>query len=264
MGKRKFNSPVAEAPVLEHLDIEKIYSSVEKKEMDAICVIGPTASGKTRFAVELSRILNSLFRKPVCEIISADSRQFYRGMDIGSGKDLEEYGEIPFHLINILPAGYKYNIYEYQKDFSKACDNIAARGCFPIICGGSGLYVKSAIEGYYSGTPLSVFYIGLFLAPERRICNIETRLDGRLQNGMIGEIETLLSSGVSPESLIYYGLEYKYVTEYVLGQLSFEEMRNKLFVEIRRFAKRQMTWFRHMEKSGSVIHWVSPDDWRKK
>lgn len=282
---------------------------------DLITIIGPTASGKTNFACHLAYELNT-------EIISGDSRQVYKSMDIGTGKDLSDYvvngNNIPYHLIDIREAGDKYNIFEYQHDFHTVYTDIKQRGKLPILCGGSGLYVESVLRGYslvnvpenkklrkrYEGynldelakilseykalhnttdvdtaqrairaieieeykkehpleanefPPLNSLVIGVDIERELRRDKISKRLKSRLEEGMIKEVEQILNSGVSPEDLIYYGLEYKYVTLYILGQLSYQEMFTQLEIAIHQFAKRQMTWFRGMEKRGIHIHWI--------
>ena len=289
-----------------------------------ICILGPTASGKTKFAVRVAAQTDG-------EIISADSRQVYRGMDIGTGKDLSEYSisespqnqikKIPYHLIDIADAGTKYNIFEYQRDFHKTYNQIINKGKQPILCGGSGLYIEAATMGYSlpevppdfalraelekestvdlvkrlatmrqlhntsdtesrkrliraleiaiymekhsinvaSYPPIDTRYIGMLVSRDERIARIDKRLDERLKEGLIEEVKVLIESGISPDDLIYYGLEYKYVTLYLTGQLSFETMRDRLAVAIHQFAKRQMTWFRGMERRGIFIEWVSPD-----
>lgn len=282
-----------------------------------IVVTGPTATGKTRRAVDLAKAFDG-------EIISADSRQVYRGMNLGTGKDLEEYGYIPFHLIDICPAGYRYNLFEYLRDFQIAYDDINARGRLPILCGGTGLYVESVVNGvrlpdvpenpqlraslasktldeltqilaemktlhnvtdvdtvkrairaieiqsYYKEHPdkavltkphpmKEVTIIGVEIDREARRQRISSRLRSRLDNGMIDEVKSLIDSGISPDDLIYYGLEYKFITLHVIGQLSFDEMLAKLEIAIHQFAKRQMTWFRGMERRGFKIHWLPYD-----
>ncbi|MBQ0124430.1 MAG: tRNA (adenosine(37)-N6)-dimethylallyltransferase MiaA [Bacteroidales bacterium] len=276
-----------------------------------ICVLGPTACGKTRYAVELARRLGG-------EILSADSRQVYRGMDIGTGKDLADYGEIPYHLIDIVDAGEKYNIFEYQKDFEKAFLDVTSRGRRAVLCGGSGLYIEAATCGYYlpdvpanpqlraelsllsqeeleakyeslrkphnrtdydtrqrliraleiaiyeeshpvqrtSYLPKRTKYIGLEVSREVRNSRIDARLKARLDEGMVDEVRRLLDSGIAPEDLIYYGLEYKFVTLYLTGALPFDLMVEKLQTAIHQFAKRQMTWFRGMERRGIEIEWI--------
>lgn len=288
------------------------------KNYDLITIIGPTASGKTAFACHLAHTLHT-------EIISGDSRQVYRSMDIGTGKDLSDYvinGEnIPYHLIDIREAGDKYNIFEYQHDFHNVYTNIKNRDKLPILCGGSGLYVESVLRGYslvnvpenkelrskyadYSlqaltqilesyktlhnktdvdtaqrairaieieeykkahpleqneFPPLNSLVIGVDIDRELRRKKISERLKARLEDGMIEEIKDILSQGIKPDDLIYYGLEYKYVTLYVLGQLSYEDMYSQLEIAIHQFAKRQMTWFRGMEKRGIDIHWINAE-----
>lgn len=281
-----------------------------------ITIIGPTASGKTRLAVECASKLNG-------EILSGDSRQIYSGMDIGTGKDLEEYGNISYHLIDICNAGERYDLYRYLNEFHKILSDIEKRGKVPILCGGSGLYVESAISGmilpdvpknellrktlsgksinelklileqyktlhnvtdldsparairaieiqkYYKdnplaalmsdrkrATPINTLIIGVSIDREARRERITSRLKDRLQNGMVEEIERLLSSGITKEDLIYYGLEYKYVTMYACGDISYDEMFNSLETAIHQFAKRQMTWFRGMERRGFKISWI--------
>lgn len=279
-----------------------------------IVITGPTASGKTARAVHLAKAIGG-------EIISADSRQIYRGMDIGTGKDLEEYGYIPVHLIDICPAGYKYNLFEFLRDFSIARSDIESRGRIPILCGGTGLYVESVLKGlslpevpvnpelrkslegrsleelteilssmktlhnvtdvdtvkrairaieiqtYYHEHPDSAtqaephpvsdaIVVGVDIDRESRRQRITRRLNDRLQHGMVDEVRRLIDLGISPEDLIYYGLEYKFLTLYVTGQLKYEEMVSKLEIAIHQFAKRQMTWFRGMEHRGFPITWL--------
>lgn len=280
---------MAELPKAESLDYGEIIARYIRGEIDLICVLGPTASGKTKYAVKLAQEICAcrdlgLFEGcpfPMtdtpsiqgAEIISADSRQVYRGMDIGTGKDLAEYGEIPYHLIDIAEAGSQYNVYEFQKDFVKAYTDIRSRHCIPILCGGTGLYLNSVISGYDFRTtkplselrtdqalnnslPAKPFVIGTLVSREVRNERIDRRLDARLQEGMVEEIKGLLDAGVPAGTLISYGLEYKFVTLYLLEQLSYEQMRQQLAIAIHQFAKRQMTWFRGMERSGVRIHWV--------
>lgn len=236
---------------------------MDLSEIDLICVLGPTASGKTRYAVGLARELGG------CEIISADSRQVYRGMDIGTGKDLAEYGEIPYHLIDIAEPGTQYNVYRFKEDFGKAYDDIKARGKFPILCGGTGLYINSVVNDYdfRSSTPLSesragqqtplrTYVIGTKVDRDTRNRKIDARLEARLQEGMVDEVKGLLERGIPAQTLISYGLEYKFVTLYLTGEMDYEEMKTRLATAIHQFAKRQMTWFRGMERSGIDIHWV--------
>ena len=280
-----------------------------------LAVVGPTACGKTALAVELALALDA-------EILSADSRQVYRGMDIGTGKDIAEYsrGEVsvPYHLINIKDAGEKYNLFEFQRDFLVAYDAVREKGAFPILCGGSGMYVESVLKGYrlipvpenaelrqrlagksleelttilasykklhnntdtdtpkrairaieieeyYAQCPveerefptINCLTVGVKVDREVRRERISRRLRARLEEGLIEEVEALLASGLTPEQLIYYGLEYKYVTLYVTGAMSREEMINSLEIAIHQFAKRQMTWFRGMERRGVDIEWI--------
>lgn len=256
----------AELPSGEVIDTAGLLRSYLSGETDLICVLGPTASGKTKYAVRLAGDLNSLAGKNLCEIISADSRQVYRGMDIGTGKDLSEYGEIPYHLIDLRPAGDKYNVYQYQKDFVKAYCDIRSRGCIPILCGGTGLYIEAASCGYDfnkeqpeidpSLFPHNTYFIGTLVSREERNRRIDHRLEERLKEGMVDEVKLLLDNGIPSEALIYYGLEYKFVTQYILGILSYEEMVTLLSNAIHQFAKRQMTWFRGMERDGVTIHWT--------
>lgn len=290
------------------------------KNNDAICILGPTASGKTKYAVALARTLAKQGIK--AEIISADSRQVYKGMDIGTGKDLQEYGEIPVHLIDIIEAGEKYNIFEYQKDFSKVYSNLKSKKIYPIICGGSGLYIEAVTRGYqlvevkpdeklraqleeksmdelitllttlkaqkgekpHNNTdfdtkkrviraieiekaqlnlppeafplPQKTYFIGIEVDRDIRNKKIDLRLASRLQEGMVQEVQTLLNKGIPPDNLIYYGLEYKFITQYLIGELSYNNMVNGLRTAIHQFAKRQMTWFRGMERKGVEINWV--------
>ena len=278
--------PMAPMPAAETLDIPALAKAYADGDIDLICVLGPTASGKTRYAVQLAREISRLrplgsarndnrchfdqakrVEKSMAEILSADSRQVYCGMDIGTGKDLDEYGEVPYHLIDIVPAGSKYNIYEYQAAFAEAWADVRARGRVPILCGGSGLYIESATRAYKfdreNGVPAErlpqkTFYIGTLVSREERVARIDRRLDERLEDGLIEEIQGLLDSGIPADDLLWYGLEYKFVTQYVLGKLSYDEMHILLANAIHQFAKRQMTWFRGMERDGVRIHWVTP------
>lgn len=284
-------------------------------DIDLIAIIGPTASGKTSLATALAYDLDS-------EIISGDSRQVYRGMDIGTGKDLEDYvvegRQIPYYLIDIVEPGYKYNVFEYQRDFLKAYEDICRRGKLPILCGGTGMYVESVLKGYrllpvpenpalrerlsgksldeltailstykklhnstdvdtvkravraieieeyYRQTPvqerefphLKSLIIGVSIDRDLRRKKISERLRERLDAGMVEEVRGLLDRGIAPEDLIYYGLEYKYLTLYVTGQMTHAEMVHDLEIAIHQFAKRQMTWFRGMERRGFNIHWI--------
>ena len=262
------HSIIAELPAPETIDFAQLARDYAAGACDLIVVLGPTASGKTRYAVSLARQLGG-------EIISADSRQVYRGMDIGTGKDLAEYGDVPYHLIDIAEPGTQYNVWQFQQDFLKAWTDIRARGAVPILCGGTGMYVNAVTRGYdfSEKTPLSAprtvssfsealprqpFFIGTLVDRDTRNARIDARLDARLQEGMIDEIRGLLERGVPAERLLAYGLEYKFVTLYLQGVLPYEEMRTQLATAIHQFAKRQMTWFRGMERSGVRIHWVTP------
>ena len=285
-----------------------------------ITILGPTACGKTSLAAALAYEMHA-------EIISADSRQVYRGMDIGTGKDLGDYvvrgRQIPYHLIDIAEPGTKYNLFCYQQDFSEALADITGRGIRPILCGGTGLYIEAVLKGYALSTvpqnpdlrqtlqnesleqlterlvelkrrngsvmhnttdvdscqrairaieietynlehaaerremtPVDSVIIGLDIPREVRREKITARLKQRLAEGMVDEIRTLLDRGIPADDIIYYGLEYKYVTEYAIGRLTYEEMFRQLEIAIHQFAKRQMTWFRGMERRGLVIHWI--------
>ena len=376
MAKKQFTPipPMAELPPAEEINVREILDKYLAGEIDLICVLGPTASGKTRYAVHLARQINGLMAeittsamatrndvegsampprllpedrnvRAKAEIVSADSRQVYRGMDIGTGKDLNEYEEIPYHLMDIVNAGEKYNIFEYQRDFEKVYRDIRERGCIPILCGGSGLYIEAATCGYslpevpanpelraelekktdeelieqlaslkplhnttdydtrkrliraleiaiYEAEhpvqrtaylPKNTYYIGTLVSRDERNARIDRRLDARLEEGMVEEIRSLLDGShpalkshsalknqtasnegqeqdikpISAEDLIYYGLEYKFVTQYIIGELSYEQMRTGLATAIHQFAKRQMTWFRGMERKGIRIHWTA-------
>ena len=286
-----------------------------------ITILGPTASGKTDLAAHLAARLNA-------EIISADSRQVYRGMDIGTGKDLADYTvgghAVPYHLIDICEPGTKYNLFRYQQDFLDSYENIRSRGVLPVLCGGTGLYIEAVLKGYslspvlqnpelreeledktleeltamlvdlkaknhsvmhnktdvdscqrairaieietYNLTkpteerqcpPIDSLIIGVDIDREMRRKKITNRLKARLEEGMVDEIAGLLKRGIPAEDLIYYGLEYKFVTEYLIGKLSYDEMFRQLEIAIHQFAKRQMTWFRGMERRGFTIHWVN-------
>lgn len=257
---------VAELPEPEIIDAAAVKRDIETGATDLVVVLGPTASGKTRYAVKLARELNALFGEPKVEILSADSRQVYVGMDIGTGKDLSEYGEIPYHLIDIAPAGSRYNVYQYQADFAREYADILSRGCVPLLCGGTGLYIEAAALGYDFGKdrpvaeglllPRKPYFIGTLVSREERVARIDARLKARLEEGMVEEVKGLLESGIPAEDLIYYGLEYKFVTQYVMGILTYEEMFTLLSNAIHQFAKRQMTWFRGMERDGKIIHWT--------
>lgn len=282
---------------------------------DMLTVLGPTASGKTPFAARLAHRLKG-------EILSADSRQIYRRMDLGTGKDLADYvveGEtVPYHLIDIAEPGYRYNLFEYQRDFLSAYQSICNRGNFPILCGGTGLYIESVLRGYrmtpvpenptlreklagcsleeltrilqtykrlhnttdvdtpkrairaieiqeyYQTHPVEErsfpgirsLIVGLQIDRDARRNKISKRLKDRLNEGMVDEVRALLDEGIPAEDLLYYGLEYRYLTLYATGQLSYEEMFSQLEIAIHQFAKRQMTWFRGMERRGFSIHWI--------
>lgn len=297
-----------------------------------LTILGPTASGKTSLAAQFAAEINKSERADElgirnAEIISADSRQVYRGMDIGTGKDLADYTvdgkEIPCHLIDICEPGTKYNLFEYQQDFYNAYQDILQRGAFPILCGGTGLYIESVLKGYHlSPVPqnqelrdrladkslealaqmlkdlkaqtgsnmhnrsdvdtvqrairaieietynlqhpmperelpaVDSLVVGVSIDREARREKITCRLKQRLEEGMVDEIQGLLDRGIPAENLIYYGLEYKFVTEYIIGKTTYEEMFRSLEIAIHQFAKRQMTWFRGMERRGFTIHWI--------
>jgi tRNA dimethylallyltransferase len=286
-----------------------------ESKYDLIAIVGPTASGKTLLAAHLATRLNG-------EVISADSRQVYRGMTIGTGKDLDDYvvdgKAIPYHLIDIVDAGYKFNVFEYQQHFIDVYGDIKKRNRLPILCGGSGLYIDAVLRGYrllpvpenpelrreletktdnelaailashkklHNTTDLDTrkrairaieieeFYrlqpvdpkpfpqiksviFGVKHQRSAEMKRIRERLAQRLNAGMIDEVKALLKAGLSANDLIYYGLEYKYITEYLIGKHSYEEMFEKLYIAIRQFAKRQMTWFRGMERKGFTINWI--------
>ena len=252
--------PMAQLPDPEVIDPAALARAYAEGEVDLICVLGPTASGKTRYAVQLAKALAP------AEILSADSRQVYTGMDIGTGKDLKEYGDVPYHLIDIVPAGSKFNIYQYQEAFAKAYADVRSRGAVPILCGGSGLYIESVTRAYKfekqnglpdEALPQKPYYIGTLVSREERVARIDRRLEERLEEGLVEEIQGLLKT-VPAQDLIYYGLEYKFVTQYILGELSYEDMVISLGNAIHQFAKRQMTWFRGMERDGVRIHWTRP------
>lgn len=286
-----------------------------------ITILGPTASGKTDLAAHLAV-------RTGAEIISADSRQVYRDMDIGTGKDLGDYTvdgrSVPYHLIDICEPGTKYNLFRYQQDFLNCYEDIRNRGVPPILCGGTGLYIEAVLKGYslspvpqnpelrrslenrslgeltqiltglkernhsvmHNRTdvdscqrairaieiethnlsaptedrhcpPIDSFIIGVDIDRDERRKKITERLKVRLEAGMVEEIDRLLKRGIPAEDLIYYGLEYRFVTEYLVGRLSYEEMFGQLETAIHQFAKRQMTWFRGMERRGFTIHWVN-------
>lgn len=285
---------------------------------DLITILGPTASGKTSLAATLAARLK-------IEIISGDSRQVYRRMDLGTGKDLSDYVvdgyKVPYHLIDIVEPGYKYNVFEYQRDFLVAYEDIKARGLLPILCGGTGMYLESILKGYrllpvpenkeqrerlasksleeltdilsrykklHNSTDVDTvkrairaieieeYYltqdvnarsfpeihsliIGVDLDRNLRRQKITNRLKKRLQEGMVDEVKALLEEGINPDDLIYYGLEYKYLTLYAVGKLSYDDMFSQLEIAIHQFAKRQMTWFRGMERRGFQIHWIDAE-----
>ena len=271
--------PMAPMPEAETIDVDALRSALAQGEYDLVCVLGPTASGKTRYAVQLALEVGEGWSGPAAgaaaggtvpccraEILSADSRQVYRGMDIGTGKDLAEYGDVPVHLLDLVPAGAHYNIYQYQAAFADAWASVRSRGCIPILCGGSGLWIESVTRCYKfekgngvspERLPKSVYYIGTLVSREERVARIDRRLEERLREGLVDEIRGLLRT-VPAEDLIYYGLEYKFVTQYVIGALSYDDMVIALGNAIHQFAKRQMTWFRGMERDGVRIHWVRP------
>lgn len=284
-------------------------------KVDLITILGPTASGKTPLAAALADRLGT-------EIISGDSRQVYRRMDLGTGKDLVDYTvdgrQVPYHLIDIVEPGYKYNVFEYQRDFLKAYQEITEKNKLPILCGGTGMYIESVLKGYrllpvpenpelraslegksleeltgilegykklhnstdvdtakrairaieieeyYKQQPaeyrefpsLKSLIVGVDIDRELRREKITRRLKQRLDEGMVEEVRGLLAEGIEPENLIYYGLEYKFLTQYAIGELTFDEMFHQLETAIHQFAKRQMTWFRGMERRGFTIHWL--------
>ena len=306
---------------MNHEQASELMVSKDSPARRMITILGPTASGKTDLATHLAARLNA-------EIISADSRQVYRGMDIGTGKDLADYvvngHVIPYHLIDICEPGTKYNLFRYQQDFLDCYEDIRSRGALPILCGGTGLYIEAVLKGYslspvpqnprlrtelegknldeltnilvdlkrrnhsvmhnktdvdscqrairaieietYNLTkpteerqclPIDSLIIGVDIDREERRRKITKRLKERLKAGMIDEVDGLLKRGIPAEDLIYYGLEYKFVTEYLIGKLSYDEMFQQLEIAIHQFAKRQMTWFRGMERRGFTIHWVN-------
>lgn len=244
-----------------------------------VVVLGPTASGKTRYAVRLARSISAALEAAGTgfggvEIISADSRQIYRGMDIGTGKDLCEYEDIPYHLIDIATPGERYNVYRFCEDFRKVYADMLSRKAVPVLCGGTGLYINAVTAGYdfkashplsaersasvRKGFPSRPYFIGTLVNRDERNARIDSRLDARLGEGMVDEIRRLLENGVKEEILISYGLEYRFVTLYLTGRMDYDTMRRRLSTAIHQFAKRQMTWFRGMERSGVRIHWVEP------
>ena len=228
------------------------------EQLPILTILGPTACGKTTFAAHLAADIDG-------EIISADSRQVYRRMDIGTGKDLADYTvdgkEVPYHLIDIAEPGTRYSVYQFQHDFHEAYTDIKSRGKTPILCGGTGLYIESVIRGYeFDGRvmpSMNSLNIGLKIDREERRRKISARLRSRLAEGMVDEVKGLIDSGVPTAALIRYGLEYKYVTLYLLGELEYEEMVRLLEIAIHQFAKRQMTWFRGMEERRNIpIKWI--------
>jgi tRNA dimethylallyltransferase len=287
----------------------------KSSKYDLLVVTGPTASGKTSLAAAIALKLNG-------EIISADSRQIYRQMNLGTGKDYSDYlvegRQIPYHLVDIADPGYKYSVFEYQQDFKKVLGDLRTRNIFPVVCGGSGMYIDSVVSGYQmievspdpefraslEGKPLAELTVilssfkklhnktdidtkkrairaieierfigtgkqklddfpvirplitGVLFSREKRRERISERLKRRLEEGMVDEVRQLLMQGVDPETLIYYGLEYKYITLYITGRISYDEMFSSLETAIHQFAKRQMTWFRGMERKGIQIHWI--------
>ena len=282
---------------------------------DMLTILGPTASGKTQLAAQVAFRLNG-------EILSADSRQIYRGMDLGTGKDLSDYTvegqQIPYHLIDLVEAGTQYNVFEFQREFINAYNDVRQRGRFPVLCGGSGLYLEAVLKGYkltqvpsdkkrreelsllsleelasllksyktvhnssdtetrnrairaieieehlshhpdldFTFPAINSLIVGVQYDRDTRREQITSRLKQRLQEGMVEEVEGLLARGLAPEDLTYYGLEYKFLTLYITGELTKEEMFERLNIAIHQFAKRQMTWFRKMEREGFEIHWL--------
>lgn len=282
---------------------------------DMLTILGPTAGGKTSLAAKMAFILDG-------EILSADSRQVYRGMDLGTGKDLDDYiiegKQIPYHLIDIVDAGYKYNVYEYQKDFLNVYSQLQKREKYPVFCGGSGMYLEAILKGYklipvptnenlrielekksteeltvllksfkkvhntsdidsrkrlIRAIEIEAYYdkskdvddyfpeinsliIGVQFDRNSRRKRISERLKERFNEGMLDEVKRMLDQGVSSDTLIYYGLEYKYITRYLIDEISYDDMFNQLETAIHQFAKRQMTWFRGMERKGFKINWI--------
>lgn len=300
------------------MNTENTTSIVQSEGIELLTLLGPTASGKTALACALAHRLQT-------EIISADSRQVYRGMDLGTGKDLADYvveGEaIPYHLIDICEAGEKYNVFEFQHDFHNAFAAVKAQGKLPLLCGGTGMYIESVLRGfrlpkvpenkvlresltgkpmdelaailahygpthnstdldsakrairaieiadycsrqepdYQEFAPIRSLIIGVDIDRELRREKITRRLKERLKGGMIEEVKALLERGIAAEDLIYYGLEYKFVTQYLIGELTHQEMFSQLEIAIHQFAKRQMTWFRGMERRGFSITWIAAE-----
>ena len=285
---------------------------------DMLTILGPTATGKTQLAAQMAHRLNG-------EILSADSRQIYRGMDLGTGKDLADYvvngTRVPCHLVDIANAGEQYNVFEFQRDFLKAYSDIRARDRYPVMCGGSGMYLEAILKGYrliqvpvdatrraelqllsldqltqilkalksihntsdientkrairaieieefcasHPETDLSFpsinsMIVGIYIERETRRRRITARLKQRLASGMIDEVRELLNRGLNPDDLTYYGLEYKYITNFIMGDLTYDEMFTSLNIAIHQFAKRQMTWFRKMEREGFQIRWLNSE-----
>ncbi len=275
----KVRNIAAALPEPETVDFRALASDWAEGRTDLFVVLGPTASGKTRYAVRMAgEICEALESDGItfggAEIISADSRQVYRGMDIGTGKDLCEYGSIPYHLIDIADPGERYNVYRFCEDFLRVWSDMLSRKVVPILCGGTGLYINAVTAGYdftnrqplsaardtteRHGYPARPYFIGTLASREERNARIDRRLDARLDEGMVDEVRGLLERGVPEETLLGYGLEYRFVTLYLTGKISREDMRDSLATAIHQFAKRQMTWFRGMERSGVCIHWVEP------
>ena len=282
--------PMAELPQGEAVDFDSVVRQYLDGQYDLICVLGPTASGKTGYAVSLAHQVRRMAENgdiatgTRAEIISADSRQVYRGMDIGTGKDLGEYGDVAYHLIDIADAGSKYNIYEYQRDFERAWKEVRKRGNIPSLIRKLAslkplhnstdydtrkrliraieiaVYEAEHPVGHTSVLPKSTYFIGTLVSREERNARIDRRLEARLEEGLTDEVRRLLDSGLKAEDLIYYGLEYKFVTLYLTGVLEYEEMKKLLAIAIHQFAKRQMTWFRGMERRGVRIHWAAMTD----
>ena len=217
-----------------------------------ITILGPTATGKTRIAALLAKQIGA-------EIVSADSRQIYKRMDIGTGKDLKDYTidgvKIPYHLIDIEEPGKVNTVFQYQKLAQQAILNIQQRNKPVILCGGSGMYIEALLQGYQS-TPISSIIFGIKGDRDEVRRRITQRLKERLENGMLNEVQGLINEEVPLEQLYRYGLEYRYVMLYLTQQLDYNSMFQKLNTAIHQFSKRQMTWFRKMERAGFVIHWL--------
>jgi tRNA dimethylallyltransferase len=285
------------------------------ENLDLISIVGPTAVGKTSVAAHLAAAING-------EILSADSRQVYRGMDLGTGKDYSDYvingKQVPYHLIDIADAGYKYSVFEFQTDFLKAYSEVKARGNMPILCGGTGMYIDAVVKGYklikvpindelraeleamtdqalearlnalktvhnrsdfdtrkrliraieieqyqkehevemVAYPQINNIYFGILVDRTTRRKRITDRLHARLKAGMVEEVQALIDGGVPVETMLFYGLEYKFIAMYILGQITYDEMVEQLNFAIHHFAKRQMTWFRKMERDGNTIYWI--------